>query len=58
MLVRIANRKDPDQTTSSEAVYSDLPCLSWPFWQATSVRNFYNIYHNMIYLQMSHKQVT
>ena len=30
MLVRIANREDPDQ----------LCCLFRPFWQSTSVRNF------------------
>ena len=40
MLVRIANRKDPDQTASEEAVWSGLHCLSRHFWQATSVRNF------------------
>ena len=41
MFVRIANREDPDQTASSEAV-SDmgLHCLSKLFWPATSVRNF------------------
>ena len=37
MLARIANREDPDQTASSAL---GLPCLSRPFWQATSVRNF------------------
>ena len=37
MLVRITNREDPDQTASSDL---GLPCLSRPFWQATSVRNF------------------
>ena len=30
----IANREDPEQT------YFDVPCLSMPFWQATSVQNF------------------
>ena len=37
MLVRMANREDPDQTASSDL---GLPCLFRPFWQATSVRNF------------------
>ena len=31
MLVRIANSEDPDL---------GLPCMSRPFWQATSVENF------------------
>ena len=31
MSVRIANREDPDLC---------LHCLSMPFWQVTSVRNF------------------
>ena len=35
MLVRIANREDPDQTASDLG----LPYLSRP-WQATSVQNF------------------
>ena len=36
LFVRIANREDPDQTASSEAV-----CFgSRPFWLATSVQNF------------------
>ena len=34
MLVRIANRNDPDQTNLG------LHCLCMPFWQTTSVRNF------------------
>ena len=33
MHVRIANREDPGQTDL------DVPCLSMPFWQATSVQN-------------------
>ena len=46
ILVRLANRENPDQTASSEAVLkkqSDLglPCLSIGiFCQATSVQNF------------------
>ena len=45
MLVRIANREDPDQTASSETVsevQSDLglPCLSRLLWQANTVQNF------------------
>ena len=35
MLVKIANRVDPDQTASSFDL--GLNCLSRPFWQATSV---------------------
>ena len=31
MLVRLANREDPDQTASSEAVDLGLHCLSKPF---------------------------
>ena len=34
MLVRIANREDPDQTASSDL---GLPFLSRTIWQATSV---------------------
>ena len=40
MLFRLANREDPDQTDSSEAVWSGSALLSRPFWQATSGRNF------------------
>ena len=45
MLARIANREDPDQTASFRLLLkkqSDqgLHCLSRPFKQATSVRNF------------------
>ena len=36
MLIRIANREDPDQKQSDLG----LCCLSRPFWQETSVRNF------------------
>ena len=38
MLVRIANREDPDQTASSPDL--GLHCLSRPFYQAISVVNF------------------
>ena len=34
MLVRITNKKDPDQTAKG------MRCLSMPVWQATSVRNY------------------
>ena len=34
MLVRMAHREDPDQTASSDP---GLPCLSWPYKQASSV---------------------
>ena len=37
MLLRTANREDPDQTASSDL---SLHCLSQPFWQATSLQNF------------------
>ena len=38
LLVRIANREDPDQTASSEMQsVLGLHCLSRPFWQAISV---------------------
>ena len=37
MLIRIANREDPVQTASSDL---GLHCLSRPFWQAASIRNF------------------
>ena len=39
MLIRIGNREDPNQKQS----YLGLPCLSRPFWQATSVRKFRSI---------------
>ena len=39
-LVSITNREDPDQTASSEAVWSCLHCLLSPFWQPTIVLNF------------------
>ena len=35
MIVRIANREDPDQTADL-----GLHCSSRPFWQTTSVQNF------------------
>ena len=35
MLIRIANREDPDQIASSEAVDLGLCCLSRPFWQTS-----------------------
>ena len=39
MLVRIANREDPDQTASSDEKQSDmgLHCLSMPFLQTTLI---------------------
>ena len=40
MPVRIANKEDPDQTASQKQSDLGLPCLSWPFWQITSVPNF------------------
>ena len=36
MLVRTANREDPDETQSHQGLH----CLLRPFWQATIVRNF------------------
>ena len=38
--VRIANRKDPDQTASSEAVRFGPVLFVWTFLVATSVQNF------------------
>ena len=48
VLVRIANREYPDQTASSTDL--GLPCLSRPFWQATSVQIFrtFTIYKSNI----------
>ena len=40
MNVRIANQEDPDQTASIKQSDLGLPCLSRPFCQITSVRNF------------------
>ena len=42
MLVRIANREDPDLTASLQSD-PGLRCLSRPFCLATSVRNFRTI---------------
>ena len=36
LFVRIANRECLDQTASSDLA---LPCLSMPFWQATTVQS-------------------
>ena len=38
--VRIANREDPDQTASSEAVRSGSALFVYTFLYQTSVRNF------------------
>ena len=40
MLVRIANREDPDQTAYSKVSGLSLHYLCRPFWQATSDPNF------------------
>ena len=41
MLVRIANREDPDQTASFQKQFDlGLHCLSRLLWQETRVRNF------------------
>ena len=40
MLVRTANMEDPDQTASSEAVWSVSALFARPFWQAAIVWNF------------------
>ena len=42
MLVRIANRENPDQTASKQSDLG-LSCLTGPFLQATSVRKIENI---------------
>ena len=55
MLVRIANREDPDQTASEEAVCSGSALFSRPFWQATSVQNF-RTFSIIRFLQLFQKQ--
>ena len=40
MLVRIANRKDPDQTASQKQSDLGLHCFLMPFGHATCVRNY------------------
>ena len=40
MLVRIADREDPDQTASLEAVGSGSALFVWPFLQENSVYKF------------------
>ena len=40
LLVRGANREDPDHTAVLKQSDLGLRCLSKPFWQATSVENF------------------
>ena len=40
ILVRIANREDPDKTASSEAVWSGSKLFAQAIWQATGVQNF------------------
>ena len=55
MLVRIANREEPDQTASLKADLG-LPCRSRPFGQAASIQNFrtFNIYKQIAtYLPVS-----
>ena len=47
MLVRIASRKDTDQTSSKKQSNLVLCCLSRPFWQATSW-TFLNIFSTKI----------
>ena len=39
MVVRKANREDPDQTASEQSDLR-LPFLSWLLWQAASVQNY------------------
>ena len=39
-MLDIANREDPGQTASKKQSDLGLYCLSRPFWQTTSVRNF------------------
>ena len=45
MLVRNANREDPDQTACQKQSDLGLPCLSRLLWQATTVRNFRTFHH-------------
>ena len=39
MLVRIANREDPDHTLLQKPSDLGLHCMPQPFWQAISVQN-------------------
>ena len=40
MVVSLANREDPDQTASSEAIQCGSVLFVYVFWQAISVQNF------------------
>ena len=51
MLVRIANREDPDQTASQSDLH--LGCLSMPIWQASSVQNFKIFTVHVIFMRKS-----
>ena len=44
MLVRIANREDPDQNQFDLGQY----CLTRPFWQTNECTKFKNIYHTHV----------
>ena len=55
MLVRIANREDPDQIASSEvipseAVWSGCALFVKDFWQATSVWNFELLFQKLAHI--------
>ena len=58
ILVRIANREDPDRTASEDSLKSDLGlhCLSRSFWQATSVQNF-RIFKHIVNFMISHIKI-
>ena len=55
MLIRIANREDPDQTASSEQSDLGLHRLSRSVWQATSVGKFrkFTVSEVLTYLRSS-----
>ena len=48
MLVRIANRDDPNHTASDQGLH----CLSRPFWQATSVQFLEHLLYSLNSFQM------
>ena len=48
MLVRMANREDPDQTASEGAIWSGSALFVKAFWQATTVQNFITFTENVL----------
>ena len=49
MLVKVANREDPDQTASSEAVWSGSALFVYDFLPSIYCSKFQNIYRLKIY---------